>query len=75
MPPAPARAEPRKNAVMMTRSTSTPIMRAASGSCAVARMALPMRLRWVNRYRPPIRIAAVTQISTSRRRRTAPPMP
>ena len=44
MPHAPASAEPRKKAVITTRSTSTPIIRAASGSCAVARIALPSRV-------------------------------
>ena len=43
-PAAPASAEPSTNANTITRSTSMPIIEAASRSCEVARIALPMRV-------------------------------
>ena len=43
-PAAPASAEPMKNAMTITRSTSMPIIAAASRSYAVARIAFPTRV-------------------------------
>ena len=43
-PAAPASAEPMKNVDAITRSTSMPIIAAASRSYEVARIALPMRV-------------------------------
>ena len=48
-------------------------MRAASGSCAVARMARPMRLRRVNAHSAAISTDETIQMRTSRSRSTAPP--
>ena len=45
MPPAAARAEPRKNVNEMTRSMLMPIISAASRSNDVARIAFPVRVR------------------------------
>ena len=50
-----------------------PIMRAASESCAVARIALPSRVRSTNRCNPTISSSAIVQISTSRNCNVAPP--
>ena len=58
----------------MTRSTSIPIIRAASASCAVARIALPSRVWLTKRCRPSIRTTAIVQISTSRSCNVAPPI-
>ena len=44
-PAAPARAEPRKNVTEITRSTSIPIIAAASRSNDVARIAFPTLVR------------------------------
>ena len=41
-PAAPARAEPSRNVTTITRSTSMPIIAAASRSCEVARIARPI---------------------------------
>ena len=59
---------------MITRSTSTPIIRAASASCAVARIALPSRVKLHEEISTPISASEIAQISTSRSRSTAPPM-
>ncbi len=44
-PAAPASAPPMKNVSMIVRSTLIPIACAVSRSCAVARIALPQRVR------------------------------
>ena len=53
-PAAPASAEPMKNVATITRSTSMPIIAAASRSNDVARMALPSCDRWTNSVRQTI---------------------
>ena len=47
-PAAPASRPPSRNVSEIVVSTLMPISRAASGSCAVARIALPRRLRVMN---------------------------
>ena len=47
-PAEPARMPPSRNVSEIVVSTLMPIRRAASGSCAVARIALPSRLRPMN---------------------------
>ena len=53
-----------KNVVTITRSTSTPIISAASRSKAVARIAFPRRVRVTSSQRPSIiaNAAAMTKI-------------
>ena len=48
MPAAPASMPPSRKVSEIVVSTLMPMRRAASGSCAVARMALPSRLPWMN---------------------------
>ena len=66
-PAAPASAEPMKNVTTMTRSTSIPIIAAASRSKAVARIALPSRVRATSSVSATISAIAVriTMIRTS----------
>ena len=59
-PAAPASAEPMKKVDTITRSTSIPIIDAASRSYAVARIALPSRVRATSSVRPTISANADT---------------
>src|SRR5690606_17370299 len=61
---AAASMEPSRKVVAMTRSTFTPIMRAVSASWAVARMALPRRVRVTNSVRLTTRTAVTSGTST-----------
>ena len=59
-PATPASSAPMANVMTMIRSVSIPMRRAVSGSCDVARIALPVRLVRMNVCRPSIRVMATT---------------
>jgi len=59
-PAAPASADPMKNVDAITRSTSIPIIDAASRSNDVARIALPIFVRATNSVRATIKSRAAT---------------
>ena len=62
-PAAPASAEPMKNVEAITRSTSIPIIEAASRSNDVARIALPIFVRATSSVSPTINPIAETIVS------------
>src|SRR5690606_13111127 len=62
---AAARIEPRRKVDEMTLSTSTPIMRAVSASCDVARMARPSRVRVTSDVRTSTRTRVTMGTSTT----------
>ena len=61
-PAAPASAEPSTNANTITRSMSMPIIAAASRSCDVACIALPVLVRVASTQRSAIRTKAATMM-------------
>ena len=63
-PPAPASSPPSTKVNITTRSMFTPMSWAVSGSCAVARMPRPSRLRLTNWSSPIISATAATKTST-----------
>ena len=63
-PAAPASAEPMKNVTTITRSTSMPIIAAASRSNEVARIALPVCVRCTNSVSTIISTIAPTTTTT-----------
>ena len=72
-PAAPASAEPSTNVKTITRSMSMPIIAAASRSNEVARIALPVRVRFTRNQRRIIRTKAETIVMIrSRGTRTSP---
>ena len=72
-PAAPASIPPIRNVSEIVVLTLIPISRAASGSCAVARIALPWRVRLMNQVSDHARAGSSSPIAnTSARRMTTP---